>query len=202
MTKVLVGMGDYYILWIWASWWPSVLLQASKKKELKKHWRNVHNCWITLPQIQMQWCVITHQIWWWIFTPTHCIYCKQKAQTQTCGHFFMGWVPQKGEPIKVNGAFHVNLSILWFVFASAAKAKLGALFHNCQTGIIFWSILDDLGHPQPKMPDHCDNTTAVRIANSTVRRQCSQSMEMRLFGLVAKLHKIYTHLHGIQDRKI
>jgi hypothetical protein len=58
---------------------------------------------------------------------------EAKAQSRTCGHFFMGWIPKEGEPIKVNGVFHVNSSILRFVVASAAKAELGALFHICQT---------------------------------------------------------------------
>ncbi len=54
-----------------------------------------------------------------------------------CGHFFVGWIPKNGEPIKLNGAFHVDSLILHFVVASASEVELGALFHNCQTGIIF-----------------------------------------------------------------
>ncbi len=56
------------------------------------------------------------------------------AQSRACRHFFMGWMPQNGEPIKINGAFYVNATILKFVVASAAEAELGALFHNCQNG--------------------------------------------------------------------
>ena len=59
-----------------------------------------------------------------------------KAQSRTCGHFFMGWVPVDGAPIRINGAFHVSTNVIRFVVASAAEAELGALFHNCQTGII------------------------------------------------------------------
>jgi hypothetical protein len=62
---------------------------------------------------------------------------EAKARSRTCGHFFMGWMPQDGEPICLNGVFHVSTTILRFVVASAAKAELGALYHNCQTGIIF-----------------------------------------------------------------
>ncbi len=62
---------------------------------------------------------------------------KMKARSRACKHFFMGWMAKNGEPIKLNGAFHVNTPILRFVVASAAEAKLGALFHNCQDGIIF-----------------------------------------------------------------
>jgi hypothetical protein len=60
-----------------------------------------------------------------------------------------------------------------FVVASAAETKLGALFHNCQDGIIFWKTLVDMGHPQPKTPVHCNNATAVGIANNTIKRQHS-----------------------------
>ena len=62
---------------------------------------------------------------------------ETKARSRACGHFFMGWMPKNGEPIKLNGAFYVNTTILRFVVASAAEAELGALFHNCQDGIIF-----------------------------------------------------------------
>ena len=106
---------------------------------------------------------------------------ETKARSRACGHFFMGWMPKNGEPIKLNGAFYVNTTILRFVVASAAEAELGALFHNCQDGIIFRQTLTDLGHPQPKTPVHCDNATAVGIANNTVKRQRSRAMEMRFF---------------------
>jgi hypothetical protein len=104
------------------------------------------------------------------------------ARSRACGHFFMGWMPQNGEPIKLNGAFYISSSIMRFVVASAAEAELGTLFHNCQTGMIFQQTLKDLGHPQPKTPVHCDNATAVGIASNTVKRQQSQSMKMRFSG--------------------
>jgi hypothetical protein len=93
----------------------------------------------------------------------------------------MGWTPVDGEPIKLNGAFHVSANIMRFVVASVAKAELGALYHNCQTGIIFCDILNYMGHPHPKTPFHCNNATAVGIANNTVKQQHSRSMEMRFF---------------------
>jgi hypothetical protein len=91
-------------------------------------------------------------------------------------------MPKTGEPIKINGAFYVNATILKFVVASAAEAELGALFHNCQDGIIFRQTLSNMGHPQPKTLVHCNNATAVGIANNTIKRQRSWSMEMRFFG--------------------
>ncbi len=73
------------------------------------------------------------------------------------------------------------MTILRFVVASVAEAELGALFHNCQDGIIFQQMLEDLGHTQPRTPVHCDNATVVRIANNTIKQQRSRSMEMRFF---------------------
>jgi hypothetical protein len=51
--------------------------------------------------------------------------------------FFMGWMPKDNERIQLNGAFHMNSTIMRFAVASAAEAELGALFYNCQTEIIF-----------------------------------------------------------------
>jgi hypothetical protein len=106
---------------------------------------------------------------------------KEKAHSQTCGHFFMGWLPTDDEPIQINGAFHISTNVIRFVVASTAKAELGALFHNFQMGIIFCSILKKMGHIQPKTPVHCDNATAVGISNSMVKRQRSCLMEMCFF---------------------
>jgi hypothetical protein len=111
---------------------------------------------------------------------------EANARSHTCGHFFMGWLPTDDKPIKLNGAFHVDSTILRFIVASAAEAELGVLFHNCQTVIIFCSILEDLGHHQPKMPVHCNNTT-VGIATNSVKRRRSRSMEMHFFWISGKV---------------
>jgi hypothetical protein len=101
-------------------------------------------------------------------------------------------MPVNGEPIKLNGAFYTSSSIMRFVVASAVEAELGALFHNCQKGMIFRQTLKDLGHPQPKTPVHCDNTTAVGIAGNTVKLQQSRSMEMQFFWVGDKVaQKMY-----------
>jgi hypothetical protein len=88
--------------------------------------------------------------------------------SRTCGHFFMGSLPEAGKPIRLNGAFHTLCAILRFVVASAAEAELRVLFLNCQEGMIFRLTLEDLGHPQTKIPVHCNNATAIGIANNTI----------------------------------
>ncbi len=66
---------------------------------------------------------------------------EAKACSRACSHLFLGWMPKDDGPIWLNGAFHVSTRILRFVIASATKAELGALYHNCQTGSIFGSLL-------------------------------------------------------------
>ncbi len=99
----------------------------------------------------------------------------------------MRWTAKDGNPIKLNGAFFTLCTILRFVVASAAKAKLGALFLNCKEDMIFWKTLEELSHLQPKTQVHCDNLTAVGIANNTVKRQRLRSMEMQFFWVCVKL---------------
>jgi hypothetical protein len=106
---------------------------------------------------------------------------ETRARSRACGHFFLGWLPKDGEPIRLNGALFTLCTILKFVASSAAEAELGALFLNCREGRIIRLILEELGHPQPATPVHCDNATAAGIANNTVKRQRSRSMEMRYF---------------------
>ena len=63
--------------------------------------------------------------------------------------------------------------IIKFVVASAAEAELGALFLNCKEGIIMRLTLQEMGHPQPYTPIHCDNMTATEIANDTIKKKRS-----------------------------
>jgi hypothetical protein len=93
----------------------------------------------------------------------------------------MRWTAKNGEPIQLNGAFHVSSMIMRFVIAPAAEAKLGALYDSCQTGMIFRLTLNEMRHPQPKTPVHCDNANAVGIANNSIKQQLSCSMEMQIF---------------------
>jgi hypothetical protein len=112
---------------------------------------------------------------------------KAQAQSHACGHFFMERTPKNEEPIRLNGAFHVSLTIMGFVVMSAAEAKLGALHHNCQTGMIFRLAQKEMGHPQPKTPVRCNNATAVGIATNFIKQQHPYSMEMQFFWVGGKM---------------
>jgi hypothetical protein len=94
-----------------------------------------------------------------------------KARSCAGGYFFLGSIPQDGNPIKLNGAIHITCTILKLVAAFAAKAKVGALFLNAQEAKVFQLVLAELGHPQPPTSIHIDNTTTVGIVNNTIKRQ-------------------------------
>ena len=83
------------------------------------------------------------------------------AHSRACSHFFMGWKPDPTKPIKLNGAFFTLCAVLRFVVASAAEAELRALFLNCKQETIFQLNLEEMGHPQPPTPIHCDNSSVV-----------------------------------------
>jgi hypothetical protein len=106
---------------------------------------------------------------------------ETKARSRASGHYFLGWLPKPNEPIRLNGAIFDLCVILKLIAASAAESELGALFLNTQQTKIIRLILLELGHPQPPTPVHCDNATAVGIANESVKKQRSRAMEMRYF---------------------
>jgi hypothetical protein len=108
---------------------------------------------------------------------------EPRARSRIGGIFFLGAKPVNGRPIQLNGPILTVASICKFVVASAAEAELGALFYNCQDGTILRLTLDKLGHPQPPTPVHCDNSTAVSIANDTVKKQQSRAMEKNFFWI-------------------
>ena len=106
------------------------------------------------------------------------------ARSRAGGHFFLGSIPRDGSPIFLNGAILTQCTILKCVAASAAEAELGALFLNAMEAKILRLTLAELGHEQPPTPIHVDNTTAVGIVNSTIKRQRSRAMNMRYFWLL------------------
>jgi hypothetical protein len=106
------------------------------------------------------------------------------ARSRAGGYFFLGSIPRDDSPIITNGAIHITCTILKLVAASAAEAELGAFFLNAQDAKVLRLVLKELGHSQPPIPIHIDNTTTVGIVNNTIKRQQSRAMEMRYFWLL------------------
>jgi hypothetical protein len=117
---------------------------------------------------------------------------KPKACSQVGGHFFLSQHPT--DPTKPpttppcnNGPIHTTCNILRHVMASAAEAKVGALFINGQDAIPLCNTLIELGHPQPPRPIQTDNSTAAGFANNTIKQKRSKAI-------------IDMHFYWIKDR--
>ena len=66
------------------------------------------------------------------------------------------------------------------VMSSAAEAEMLALFMNAQELIPLRLCLDEMGHKQPPTTMKTDNSTAMGIANETIKQKRSKSMDMRI----------------------
>jgi hypothetical protein len=103
-----------------------------------------------------------------------------KARSRYGGHYWLGSLTG---PHRNNGAVKTNSSILKPVVSSAAEAETGALFHNCQDALPLQVALAEMGHPQQPTPVTVDNSTAVGIANKTIKQRRSKAIDMRYYWL-------------------
>jgi len=72
---------------------------------------------------------------------------------------------------------------------------------NSKDAKIIRLILEEMGHPQPPTPIHCDNKTAAGIANDTVKKHRSRSMEMRFFWITDQVKRFFFMYSGTQGRR-
>jgi hypothetical protein len=119
---------------------------------------------------------------------------KPDGRRTAGGHYFLRKLPINNQPIVLNGAIYTLCTILKHVAAPAAEAELGALFLNTQEVKILRLMLQEMGHPQPPTPIHCNNSTAVGISNSTVKRQRSRAMEMWYFWVINQVRNRYVRI--------
>jgi hypothetical protein len=69
------------------------------------------------------------------------------------------------------------------VLSSAAKAELGALFHNGKDACPLRIALEEMGLLKPATPMATDNSTARGIATDTVKQKCSKAIDMRFYWI-------------------
>jgi len=110
---------------------------------------------------------------------------KMEARSRAGGFFCLGDNTDDSSPDAppptLNGAIHINSSIMNNVMASATEAELGALFHDAQDGCTFQQCLLFLGHRQPATPIQTDNACAEGIINDTVKQKKSKAIGMRFY---------------------
>jgi hypothetical protein len=81
------------------------------------------------------------------------------------------------------------------VMSSAAEAELGSLFLNAKNACPIRVTLDELGHPQPPTPMQTDNTTAIGIANDTVKQRRSKAIDMRFYWIRNRVRQGQFHIY-------
>ena len=90
--------------------------------------------------------------------------------------FFLG---NHAEPTRINGTITTTSSIIPCVVASAAEAEYAALFTGAQTAAGLRTTLHDMGYPQLPTTILCDNTTAIGLANDSIKQKRSKAIDMR-----------------------
>ncbi len=84
------------------------------------------------------------------------------------------------------------------IVASAAEAELAARFQQAQIAVRLWNTLMDLGYPKLSTLLLIENT-AIGLANDTINKKRSKSMDMRFFWLrdqVSQQQFVVEHIPG------
>lgn len=126
-----------------------------------------------------------------------------KARSRSAGYHFLS-MKRKNDSIPPtaqdpappgNGAIHVHSQIMREVVSSAAEAELAAVFHNAREACILRTTLEEMGHPQPATPLQTDNSTAVGIANDTVKQKRSKAIDMRFYWIRDRVRQGHFHVY-------
>ena len=108
-----------------------------------------------------------------------------KARSRAAGYHYLSDKvdnPSKQQP-PLNGPVNILCKILKNVLSSAAEAELAGLFLNGKEAVPQQITLEELGHPQPPTPMVTDNSTAMGIANDSVKQKRSKAMDMRFYWI-------------------
>ena len=89
----------------------------------------------------------------------------------------------------MNGILHVVCKILKNIMASAAEAELGALFINAREAVPIRTTLVEMKWPQPPTPIQVNNSTAVGIANQSIKQKMSKAMDMRFYWVIDRINQ-------------
>ena len=99
-----------------------------------------------------------------------------ESKSRSAGHFYLS---KKKDEIFNNGSVMTLSKIIKHVLASASEAETAALFYNCKAAIPLRLTLEEMGHPQPKIPVTSYNTTALGIIKKTMIPKSAKSYYIR-----------------------
>ena len=89
----------------------------------------------------------------------------------------------------LNGIIHVDFKILRNIMSSSSEAELGALFINTKEAVPIRTTLIEMNWPQPPTPIQVNNSTALVIANQTIKQKISKAMDIRLYWVIDRIKK-------------
>jgi hypothetical protein len=101
-----------------------------------------------------------------------------------------------------NGAILTIATIIKAVMSSAAEAELGALYINSKEAVYLRQILNEMNHPQPRMPMQTDNTTAEGVINKKYNRNVPKQWTCDSIGFATAKHKANLKFIGGRGRGI
>ena len=110
-----------------------------------------------------------------------------KTRSRLAGHYFLSTDPTLTCTILPNGPILTECQTIKHVVASSAEAEISALFHNAQSALPIWYLLQQMGHPQPPTPLKTDNMTANAFVHQEMRHKKSKAWNMRLWWLKDKV---------------
>jgi hypothetical protein len=108
-------------------------------------------------------------------------------------------LPQAGK-LANSGAIHVYCCVMKEVLSSAAKAELGALFHNSKEACPLQTALIKMGHPQNPTTLFTNNSTAARISNSTVKQRRSKAINIQYYWHAIAFPKDSSPWYGRKEK--
>ena len=71
--------------------------------------------------------------------------------------------------------------------SSAAESELGALFLNAKEAVPIRTTLIEMNWPQPPTTIQLDNSTAVGIANQTIKQKMPKAMDMGFYWVIDRI---------------
>ena len=93
----------------------------------------------------------------------------------------------------LNGFIFILCKILRNIMASESDAEYGALFLNFKAAVPIRNTLIEMHHPQTPTPIQVDNSTAVGLANKSIKQKLSKSMDLRFHWIRDRI--IQEHFH-------
>ena len=103
---------------------------------------------------------------------------ERQGRSHAGGHFYLGNREDITDP--PNGPTLNTTCILANIMSAASEAEATALFTNMKEGVIQCIALEEMQWPQPPTPITVDNSTAVRLAQDTIKANKSRAMDMCL----------------------